>query len=514
VKKSKFISILLLVVLLFTSCGKSEIKEEKKEPQINGVITLQMRSGGVFNPLAVTNHNDRDIYSLCYEPLFTVGSEIEPVGVLAQGITISDDCMNAVVTLKDSVLWHDGISLTSNDVAYTIKLLKENGQWEYFGCIKYIDTVEIIDNLTFRINLTRPYAQITYSLTFPIVAEHNRELDSKIIGTGPYRFSAYTPETTLELIKNDSWHGGEVNCDKVNINIIKDDTAVTTAFNAGLLSAVTDESFDTENYSPKAGTKMYSYPSTEFEYMVLNQAPEGLFASQNIRSAISYAIDRSAIVNECYNGKATETNSPVHPLSRDVSETSIQSQYSIANSSEMLFLEGYTLDENSGLLKNSDGESFRFELLVNDENFSRIKTADLIAKQLFAVGIDVKVKILPFEEYVEKIINGEYDAYLGGTRLGNFYDFEPILSYGGTLNNYGYSGENIAPALDVLNTALGKDRLSDAIFNFEEVFLREQPIVGILFKNRTLLTSDSVSGNINPGVNNPYKDIYCWSVPK
>ena len=79
-------------------------------------ITLHMRVSESFNPLAVTHHSVRDAFSLCYEPLFTVNDKIEAEGVLAQDIVVSDDCMTAVVNLKDSVLWHDGVSLTGSDV--------------------------------------------------------------------------------------------------------------------------------------------------------------------------------------------------------------------------------------------------------------------------------------------------------------------------------------------------------------------------------------------------------------
>jgi len=510
VKKSKYIAIILATMLIFTSCGKAgEDKSQSKGD--SSVITLQMRGTDSFNPLAVVHHSVRDAYSLCYDSLFVINNAIEPVGVLAQGIDISDDCMTAVVNLKDSVLWHDGIKLTANDVVYTINLLKENPAWEYYECVKYIDEATAIDALSLRLSLSRPYAQIAYSLTFPIVSANNNSLDTLIVGTGAYKFSKYTPAVSLELEKNDLWHGGEASSEKVNISIIKDNSAVTTAFNSGLLTAVTDESFDTENSSPRADAKTTTYQSGDFEYMAMNHK-RGIFSSQSLRSAVSFAIDRFAIAENCYNKGALPVNAPIHPAAENIAESSILSQYSLANASEMLFLEGYTLDENTRLLRDGNNTPLSFNLLVNEENLSRIKTADLLSKQLFAAGIDVRVEKLPFDSYMERIRTGNFDAYLGGTRLRNFYDFEGLFSTGGVLNNYGYSSENMQTALLALSQARGQDSLGDAIFNFEEIFLREQPVCGLVFKSRVLITAENTDGKKTPHINSPYQNIANWIV--
>lgn len=509
VKKSKYIAILLMIMLFFTSCGQNDGESDKKEDGMT--LTLHMRVTESFNPLAVTHHSVRDVFSLCYEPLFTVNDKIETEGVLAQDIVVSDDCMTAVINLKDSVLWHDGVSFTSGDVVHTINLLKENPTWIYYDCVKYIETAESIDALSVRLKFTKPYGQVAHSLTFPIVSVRNTEIDTKIMGTGPYMYSNYVPATTLELVSNENWHGGDVSCGKVNVSIIRDDSAVTTAFNTGILSAVTDQSFDTENSTPLINIKTYSYPSAEYEYIVLNHR-RSAFGSQAVRCAISFAIDRSAIVTDCYNGEAMEANTPVHPAAQDISESTIDSQYSLANASEMLFLEGYVLDENTRLLKDSGGNTLSFSLLVNEENLSRVKTAELLVKQLFAAGIDVKVISLPFEKYSERIAGGDYDAYLGGTRLLNFYDYEAMLSETGELNNYGYSSEYMQLALNSIGTSNGQDSLNDAVFNFEEVFLREQPVLGLVFKNRILMTAENVEGDIFPGINAPYKTLNNWTI--
>lgn len=506
----RYIAVVLVALLILTSCGKAG----ENQAGVKGggpTITLQMRPCDSFNPLAVTHHSVRDAFSLCYEPLFSINDKIILEGVLAQSIDVSDDCMSAIVILKDSVLWHDGVRFTSADVVHTIGLLKENSSWEYSQCVEHIESAEAIDALSLRLKLSRPYGQIGYSLTFPIIAAHNDEPDTVMLGTGPYSFSKYTPATTLELVRNEKWHGGEVSSGKVSISIIRDNMAATTAFNTGLLSSVTDGVFDTENTPPKMNTRTTLYPSGQYEYMAMNHR-RGIFTSQTVRNAVSSAIDRSAIVSDCYGGSAMAANSPIHPAAQNIAESSLLSQYSLANASEMLFLEGYTLDESTRILKDSNNKKLSFNLIVNEENLKRVKAAELLTAQLFAAGIEVNVIKLSFDDYIERIESGNFDAYLAGTRLQNLYDFEALLSEDGKLNNYGYSGEYIQLALSGLCSAPGQDALGDAVFNFEEVFVREQPVCGLVFRMETLLTAENVMGKLLPQINAPYRNIWRWSL--
>ncbi len=508
-KSTRFISVLLVLMLLLSGCTKGKQKNITPQNQIK-TVTLQMRQMDSFNPLFVTHSSVRDAFSLCYEPLFDINNKIEAEGVLARNIEVSDDCLSAIVTLKDSVLWHDGVKFTSADVVHTINLIQENPSSEYSQCVKYIDSAVAIDPLSLKLSLSRPYGQIAYSLTFPIVAAHNSELDTKVLGTGAYKFVKYTPATTLSLASYDKWHGGDAIYTNVEINIIRDNIAATTAFNEGIINAVTDKVYDTQNSTPMKTTRITSYPSMQYEYMAVNHK-DSIFSSQTVRSAVSSAIDRTSIVQNCYMGNAMEANAPIHPAAQDLAESSILSQYNLSSSSEMLFLEGYTIDERTQLLTDKNKKKLSFTLLVNEDNPERVKTAQLLTQQLFAAGIEVKVKELNFEDYISKIESGNYEAYLGGIVLNNPYDYEILLAKEGELNSYWGNSDYMELALSALCMSPTADSLSDAAFNFEEVFLREQPVCGLAFRTNTLMTSQNVLGKLMPTVNAPYRNLWRWS---
>lgn len=507
----KYMSVLLAAMLLLSGCKGDKTSEEKNIQKNSHSIVLQMRIPSSLNPLDAENMSVRDAFSLCYEPLFALDDMMEPQGVLARSIQIADDARSAVIMLKDTVTWHDGVKFTSGDVIHTINLLKENPHLQYADCVKYIESAQSIDPLSLKITLSRPYGQIAYSLTFPIVAAHNGELGENIVGTGAYKLKKYLVSTSLELERFEKWHGGEAVCENVTVSVIRDMQTATSAFNTGVINATTGESFDLQNSTPRSSARTTLYPSLKYEFMAFNQK-SGIFSSQSVRAAISCAIDRNAIAGECYLGAADGANAPLHPSALEITAASTIAQYNLANAHEMLFFEGYSFDEETRLLRNDKGEKLSFSLLVNNDNQSRIKTAQLIKKQLFDAGIEVNVKELAFEDYKREIEGGHFDAYLGGTRLGNLYDFEFLFSDGGALNNYGYTSDYMNLALSAIASSPSKDSLSDAVFNFEEVFSREQPLCGLVFCKDTLITGEKVMGKLQPQPLFPYKNISRWSV--
>ena len=109
-----------------------------------------------------------------------------------------------------------------------------------------------------------------------------------------------------------------------------------------------------------------------------------------------------------------------------------------------------------------------------------------------------------FEDYLNSVNSGSYDAYLGVTALGNMFDFEFLLSETGELNTYGYKNEYMELALSAIANAPTRESLENAALNFEEIFEREQPLCGILYLSDVLITTDAAKGSFAPCMNMAY----------
>lgn len=507
----KTVCILCSVLILFSGCGKKGATQDGKNQNQNKAIKIQMHQTDTLNPVLADEQTVRDALSLCYEPLFRVKDTVEPEGVLAKSYQISDDSQSVIILLKESTSWHDGKAFTSEDVVYTIEYIKSQENSPYHFCVEYIEAAKAIDDLSVRLTLSRPYAQMAYSLYFPVIPKHKENIDDRIMGTGAYKMAQYLPSSEITLEKNTSWHGGEARTESVIVTMTRNNDIAASSFNTGVINVVTSSAYDLSNYALMEGVKSKKYPSARYEYMAFNQK-SSVFASRFIRLAVASAINREELVNDAYNGFAVAANSPLHPQSEKVMPSVTLTEYNLENAYELLFYEGYTPNENTGVLEDGNKKGISFTIIVNKENSSRISCAEQISAQLVKAGMNVAVKILGFEDYKKAIESGSYDAYIGGTTLGNIYDYEFLLSGEGKLNTFGYSDNYMELALSQMASAPSEDSLENAILNFEEVFTREQPVCGIAFLSDVLITSGKISGEFAPAMNFPYANLYNWKL--
>lgn len=506
-KKRCYILIVTLIMLL---CGCSNDGDEKFNTEnTKQTVSLQMGMIDSLNPLDAQKQSVRDAMYLCFEPLFEVQGDITVKGVLAESIKINDDCTTAIVKLKDSVLWHDGMMFTASDVIHTINAIKENPASPYSFCVKYIDEVSTIDALTLKIKLLRPYSQIAHSLYFPIIPAHISNYTDNMVGTGAYVFENYTKSSSLELKRNDSWHGGDVRVPHIKITIVRDADTAAAAFNTGVIDAITGDYFDLSNYVIKSNMRSVRYSSPKYEFLAFNHKST-LFDSSSMRSAVSLALDRKQIVEEAYGLNAVATNVPIHPNAESASLLTY-SEYNLNSAVEMFYYEGYSIEKETNVMKNEKGEKLKFTILVNEENESRVKCAEIIKNQLLKAGIEVIVNAQPYEFYIDSIKNGNFEAYLGGVKSANIYDYEYLFSTEGEMNNYGYSSRYMELALAAISSSPDSATLENATENFDEVFTREQPVCGIAYLSDVLITSDSVKGKLLPQLNSPYANCKGWS---
>ena len=502
-------AVIALVLALSGCAGKNKHEVNKKGGRYE-TIYLEMRATSTLDPLKTDKKSVRDVLFLCYEPLFVLDENLSPKGVIAKSWSMNDECTSVTVSIKEDIFWHDGKKLTSKDVVYTVNKIKETEDCAYAFLLKYVDSVQAVDSYTVRFNLSRKYAQFVYSLTFPILPSHKRSLVEQIDGSGAYMLDEYRQNDSLKLKKFNKWHGGDALTESIEVSVVRDAEAASALFRSGMLSAITSGSLDLGNYALKKDDACIDYPAARYEYMVFNHS-SGFFSSAGVRSAISNAIDREKIVEECFGGHASVSNIPLHPLAKNTAPSPTFSAYDMNAALEMLFYEGYTLNEKSGLLTNENGFSVSFRLLVNSDNPQRCRCAELIASQLLKTGITVRIIYEDYDKYMVRIQNGEYDAYLAGTQMGNIFDFEFLLSESGELNNYGYSGEYMELALSNIASSPSRDSLENAMLNFSEVFMREQPVCGIAFMKDSIVSKTVIKG-VNPLLGMPFNGAAEWKI--
>ena len=116
------------------------------------------------------------------------------------------------------------------------------------------------------------------------------------------------------------------------------------------------------------------------------------------------------------------------------------------------------------LTKTGEDGELSLELLVNEDNFARVQTAQAIATQLASCGITLTVTSLSFEDYSSRIARGNYDLYLGEMKLLSNMSLIPLLAEG-TESRTAYEGFRSG---------------SEDLKSFLSVFASEMPVIPVL----------------------------------
>jgi peptide/nickel transport system substrate-binding protein len=187
---------------------------EIQDPQNMNPYSL----GGLGRVRAILN---KTIYEFLYLYNHNTAEEIP---WLASSYSVAPDGMSVDVTLRDGVTWSDGQPFTSDDVKYTVELLRDTPSLVFASDMKeWVKDVTVVDPTHFRINLNKPNIRFFYTyfvenseIHIPILPKHiwqgqdpatfsNFDLSKGWpVGTGPYTLvDASGQAQTFD--RNDNW---------------------------------------------------------------------------------------------------------------------------------------------------------------------------------------------------------------------------------------------------------------------------------------------------------------------
>lgn len=521
-RKRRLLALVLLACLALTACDRGEGGVVTSETSVvyGGTLNLSMAVPNTLNPLLAAQPTVRDALFAVYEPLIAVTAEQELRPILAESWAFNPDATALTVKLREGVRWHDGTELTAKDVVYTVNTIKQAADGPYSHLLRYVSAAAEAGPYSVTFNLNRSYSQLLFSLYFPIIPLNAGALDEAAVGTGPFRFENYNPGQSLSLVRSEDYRDGDAGFARIVFNIVREELSMASAFSTGVSSAVQSSVYDTDEFALPSDCRTKRACGSAFEYIGLNYR-NPIFSSVTVRTAMSQAIDREEVVLDGYGSSAVAANIPMHPRSLRYSPALSLVDYNAAGAREALFYDGWA-DSGDGILaktltvEDENGESYSstgrlsFTLLVNSENTRRVLAANIIASRLRDTGFDVTVEEASFDDYAARIEVGDFDAYLGGTDIGNLYDLEFLLASDGSQNYSGYSSEYMDAALASLASASDDESFTNACSIVQEVFTREQPLIGVAFVDDSVYLSGAIEGGTSPLFKSPFGNIGKW----
>lgn len=392
---------------------------DDSEPQ---ELTLAYYATRSLNPITSTDLTNRTIFSLVYQGLFAVSRDYKSVPILCKNYRYSSDYRTYTVYLERAT-FSDGTALTVQDVIATYQAAKES---TYFGSrFTYVKSIEPSEDggITFTLNI--PVEDFQMLLDVPIVKESEVEAESPL-GTGPYIMEDGL--TGAHLRRNGAWWCQSpdlvITASTIPLVAAESATQIRDEFEFNDVSLVCTDPC-TDSYADyRCDYELWDCDNGMLLYLSCNVLYSDVFSNATLRSALTYAIDREALVRDYYRGFAKATTIPALPSSPYYS-AGLAAKYEY---DPLRFVEALG---KVGLPKEP------VELLVNKDDSLRLRAARDIAKMLNECGLETVVVEQNTKDYKRDIVNGKYDLYLGQTRLSVNMDLSPFFHPYGNLRYTG-----------------------------------------------------------------------------
>lgn len=175
------------------------------------VVIAQTQAPPSLDPHATSAQAARNVNLHVFETLYARDENARPVPDLATGVTVSPDGLTYVFTLRDGVKFHNGKTMTPADVVASIERYRKGGaSASLIGAIDSVSATganQVTMKLksvqsTFLGNLSSPRAPIAIMPAEEAAKEIGKAAS---IGTGPFRFVEYKPDSHVKLARFDDY---------------------------------------------------------------------------------------------------------------------------------------------------------------------------------------------------------------------------------------------------------------------------------------------------------------------
>jgi peptide/nickel transport system substrate-binding protein len=364
-------------------------------------------------------HNSHPIAAI-YTSLTDLNQKGEIVPGLAESYEPNKDLTVWTFRLRKGVLFHNGREVDADAVKQNLMRIKDPkiGGSMHRGAIKSIDTVDVVDKYTVRINLSIPDASLPANvLHYPNNMQAPDNFDNSSnhpIGTGPFKYVSWQRyiETRLERFENywetDAQGNQLPYLDGIIGRPKREDAVRLTALRAGEVNLIDNMAYaSVDDFKANYGDEYNSWLLHLGGVFVEYNWRSDIFKNKNLRIAATHAIDREAIHHAVFFGQARMLTQPYPP-------------------GNPWHLEGYKVrefdpDKAASMIKKERALGTEIVLLCRTEPNYNVQCAEVIQNLWTNVGF--KVRIDPIDDALEdeRLSRGDFHAHI----QGNSYRFDP-----------------------------------------------------------------------------------------
>ena len=334
----------------------------------------------------------------------------QKIDEMTEKYTLSEDGTTYTFTLREGVKFHNGQTVTAEDVVYSINrcaAVPEGQEKPLVAAFSAVKSVEALDEKTVAVTIAQRDLEFISYMTAAIIPADYENQDTAPVGTGPFRFVSRTPQQDFVMERFEDYWGAPAWLDKVTYKICENADALVMNLNGGsidlcahLTSAQASQL--NQNFQVLEGTMNL------VQAIYLNNQAKP-FDNQLVRQALCYAIDRQGIMDMVADGHGTAVGSSIYPAFTKYFLPELVDKYphDVAKAKELLAQAGYP-------------DGFDMTISVPNNYQPHMDTAEVVAEQLREAGIRVTIQPVEWSTWLDTIYNGrQFQATVVGVDAAN-----------------------------------------------------------------------------------------------
>ncbi len=483
------------------------------------IITLpQAAPGGVYtealigslgrlNPMLDWNNPaDRDINRLIFSGLIKFDSHGLPQPDLVDSWAASADGTIYNFSIRTNAVWHDGEPVTSDDVIFTIELIKSSGSLLPQDIKDLWSQVEVkrLDEKTLQIRLSEPFAPFLDYVTFGILPKHlletitadqlaSADFNLQPVGSGPYKFNRLTTSggqiTGVVLTANEDYYLAPPYIEQVVFRFYPNSAAAFDAYQQGEVlgvSQLTNDVLQEALMEPTLSVYTSRLPQMGLVFLNNNNSSVPFLQNANVRRALMLATNRNVITSKILQGQAIIADGPILPGSWAYYNEIEHLEYDPDLAASLLKDEGYVIPAGGGDARAKDGQSLTFTLVHPDDEI-HTKIAQAIQANWLLVGVSVQLQAVPYQSLIDDFLSTRnYQAALADLNTARTPDPDPYLFWHqseatGGQNYSQWDNRTASEFLETARTAADFSERARLYRNFQVIFTKEMPSLPLYY---------------------------------
>lgn len=396
--KQKILAGILVVaslLVILAGCGSSGAETPEKRAaagMLNVGISQDLDES--LDPHFTVAAGTREVMFNVFEGLVKPSPAGELVPAVASDVTVADDGLTYIFTLRQGVRFHNGDPVTMQDVLFSLKRNAEGTDGTpLIPALENVSGMEGEGDLL-TITLSEANPEFLSSMTLAIIPEGYEDQATAPIGTGPFKFVSRTAQDTVVLEKFKDYWGEPASMNKVTYKVIENVEGLILGLQSGALDLVSHLSstqtaqLSKEDFSIRQGTMNL------VQALYLNNGVEP-FTDVRVRQALCYAIDKQEVIDLAFDGYGHPLGSSMYPAFTKYFDDSLTDYYT------------KDLEKAKALLREAGyPDGFDMTITVPSNYQPHVDTAQVLAQLLKEIGVNATILPVEWASWLSEVYSG------------------------------------------------------------------------------------------------------------